>query len=575
MIGNAAPERCTAPLAVGWTIAGRHTAAVRGSGLGVTYAVLGPLEATVDGRPARLGGPRARAVLAMLLLRAGQVVPAPALVDAVWGEHPPVSSANLLQGYVSDLRKELGRESIRTSDPGYRLTVAADAFDLRRFEKLAADGSAALTRGGLDEALARLGGALSLWRGPALADIIADHAVADGVVAACAARLEDMRLAVQERYAEALLATGDARQAAAELAHLIRTHPLREEPRALLMLALYRCGRQAEALEVFREGRSTLVAELGIEPGAALRDLEAAILRQDATLSLTAAPAATSPRAAANTNGSRTRTVLIGALDLRALPDLTAVARRLLQGTDQHELIIAGTVRDVAALHPSLLILEQYRTTLGHAGVTTRIAAFTSLTPGADLARLAAEQNAELLLIDAPEGLLEDARLITLLDRAPCDVAVLVAGEQRDGPVVVAFAGGENDWAAVELGAALSRPTGDRLIVMGALTGAEGRDASRMLANASLAVQRALGVWAAPLLVAPDPSALVEAVRDAQLVVVGLTERWRHEGVGRARTALATAGGHPTLLVRRGLRPGGLASRDAATRFTWTVAGGR
>ncbi|HEY5117645.1 MAG TPA: AfsR/SARP family transcriptional regulator, partial [Nakamurella sp.] len=335
---------------------------MRGSGLGVTYAVLGPLEATVDGRPARLGGPRARAVLAMLLLRAGQVVPAPALVDAVWGEHPPVSSANLLQGYVSDLRKELGRESIRTSDPGYRLTVAADAFDLRRFEKLAADGSAALTRGGLDEALARLGGALSLWRGPALADIIADHAVADGVVAACAARLEDMRLAVQERYAEALLATGDARQAAAELAHLIRTHPLREEPRALLMLALYRCGRQAEALEVFREGRSTLVAELGIEPGAALRDLEAAILRQDATLSLTAAPAATSPRAAANTNGSRTRTVLIGALDLRALPDLTAVARRLLQGTDQHELIIAGTVRDVAALHPSLLILEQYRT---------------------------------------------------------------------------------------------------------------------------------------------------------------------------------------------------------------------
>src|SRR5664279_1369254 len=128
MIGNAAPERCTAPLAVGWTIAGRHTAAVRGSGLGVTYAVLGPLEATVDGRPARLGGPRARAVLAMLLLRAGQVVPARVLVDAVWGERPPVSSGNLLQGYISDLRKELGRESIRTTDPGYRLHVPATAL---------------------------------------------------------------------------------------------------------------------------------------------------------------------------------------------------------------------------------------------------------------------------------------------------------------------------------------------------------------------------------------------------------------------------------------------------------------
>ena len=205
--------------------------------------------------------------------------------------------------------------------------------------------------------------------------------------------------------------------------------------------------------------------------------------------------------------------------------------------------------------------------------MTTRTAAFTSLTPGADLARLAAEQNAELLLIDAPDGLLEDARLTTLLDSAPCDVAVLVPGEQRDGPVVVAFAGGENDWAAVELGAWFSRPTGDRLILMGALTGADGRDASRMLANASLAVQRALGVWAEPLLVEPDPPALVAAARDAQLVVVGLTERWRHEGVGRTRTALATAGGRPILLVRRGLRPGGLAARDPATRFTWTVAG--
>src|SRR5664280_3071330 len=391
--------------------------------------------------------------------------------------------------------------------------------------------------------------------------------------AACAARLEDMRLAVQERHAEALLAAGDARQAAADLTHLVEAHPLREEPRALLMLALYRCGRQAEALEVFRHGRHTLVSELGIEPGAALRELEAAILRQDTALSA-AAPrvSAAAPRAVQAPTGSRTRTVLIGALDSRALPDLTAVARRLLQGTDQHEMIIASTVRDVAALHPCILILQEYRTALGRAGVTTRTAAFTSLTPGADLARLAAEQNAELLLIDAPDGLLEDARLTTLLDSAPCDVAVLVPGEQRDGPVVVAFAGGENDWAAVELGAWFSRPSGDRLILMGALTGTDGRDASRMLANASLAVQRALGVWAEPLLVEPDPPALVAAARDAQLVVVGLTERWRHEGVGRSRTALATAGGRPTLLVRRGLRPGGLAARDPATRFTWTVA---
>jgi hypothetical protein len=109
------------------------------------------------------------------------------------------------------------------------------------------------------------------------------------------------------------------------------------------------------------------------------------------------------------------------------------------------------------------------------------------------------------------------------------------------------------------------------LRLAGARTGAAGRDASRLLANASLAVQRALGVPAEPLLVEPDPAALVAAARDAGMVVVGLTDRWRQEGLGRARTALATAGGHPTLLVRRGLRPGGLTPRDPGTRFTWTV----
>jgi hypothetical protein len=160
-----------------------------------------------------------------------------------------------------------------------------------------------------------------------------------------------------------------------------------------------------------------------------------------------------------------------------------------------------------------------------------------------------------------------------LLQDAPCDVAVLVPGPPGDGPVLVAFAGAEHDWAAVELGAWVSRQTGAPLRLVGALANGGGRDASRLLASASLAVQRALGVAAEPLLVEPDAAALVAAARGARLVVVGLTERWRHEGVGRARTALATAGAHPTLLVRRGLRPGGLAPRAAGTRFTWTVHG--
>jgi hypothetical protein len=373
------------------------------------------------------------------------------------------------------------------------------------------------------------------------------------------------------------------------------------------MLALYRCGRQAEALEVFRRGRDALVTELGIEPGAALRDLEQAILRQDEGLDGppdrspgTAVPDRTSvaqagpeqaavpeqtaaPEQAAvpeqavvpdstSVPNRPQRTVLVAALDSGSLPGLIALAEPLVRGAEGGELILATTVHDVSALTVTVAALRAHRAELGHRGVSCRIAAFTSLTPGADLARLASEQDAVLLLVDAPDGLLEDARLMTMLEHAPCDVAVLVPGPDRDGPVLVAFAGADHDWAAVELGAWFSRRTGATLLLAGSLAG-NGRDASRLLANASLAVQRALGVAAEPLLIEPHPDALVAAAGGARLVVVGLTERWRHDGVGRSRTALATAGTQPTVLVRRGLRPGGLAARDPGTRYTWTVAG--
>ncbi len=557
-----------APLANRWRSTGRAAAVVEArqtAWMQVSYGVLGPLEATVDGRPVRLGGQRPRAVLAVLLLRSGQVVPTPVLIDAVWGNDPPSSAANLVQGYVSGLRKELGRGSIETTDPGYRLTVPPDAFDLRRFERLAADGRAALNRGRTDDALGALNSALALWRGPALSDVLTD-----GLMRACAARLEELRLAVQERRAEAMLAAGAARDAVNELAPIVDEHPLREGPRALLMLALYRCGRQADALEVFRRGRDILVGELGIEPGAALRDAESAILRHDGTLDgqPTAAIEVRPPDDRRNS-----RTVMLAALHSRSIPALVALGTLLVDCREEGELIVATTVRDAAKLTGVVGALNELRLELIGRGVRTRTAGFTSLTPGADLARLAGEQDADLLVVDAPDGLLEDARLTSLLETAPCDVAVLIPGEQRDGAVLVAFAGADHDWAAVELGAWFSRCSGAPLLLAGALVGAGGRDASRLLANASLAVQRALGVAAEPLLVEPEPAALVAAAADARLVIVGLTERWRHEGVGRARTALATAGGHPTLLVRRGLRPGGLAAGDAGTRFTWTVAG--
>ena len=135
------------------------------------------------------------------------------------------------------------------------------------------------------------------------------------------------------------------------------------------------------------------------------------------------------------------------------------------------------------------------------------------------------------------------------------------------------FAGAEHDWAAVELGAWLARARGAALRLAGATAGAGGRDASRLLANASLAVQRALGVTAEPLLVEPDAGGARRRGRGAGIVVVGLTDRWRREGLGRARTALATQTATPAVLVRRGVRPGGLAPRANQTRFTWTLAG--
>jgi hypothetical protein len=176
--------------------------------------------------------------------------------------------------------------------------------------------------------------------------------------------------------------------------------------------------------------------------------------------------------------------------------------------------------------------------------------------------------------VDAPDGLLEDARVLALLDQAPCDVAVAAGGRRAParGPVFVPFGGASHDWAAIELGAWLARNTGAPLQLAGVAGSTDGRDASRLLASASLAVQHALGVPAEPLLVAPEADALVAAAAQARVVVVGLTERWRREGLGRTRTALAARATSPTLLVRRGVRPGGLAPHGSDTRFTWTLA---
>jgi hypothetical protein len=239
----------------------------------------------------------------------------------------------------------------------------------------------------------------------------------------------------------------------------------------------------------------------------------------------------------------------------------------------RRELLLLTTVAAPGELSSASRLVNEVRAMLVADDVEARAAVFTSVAPGADMARLAREHDVDVVLVDAPDGLLEDARLLALLDQAPCDVGVVVGGTPRPRPIMVPFAGAEHDWAAVELGAWLARGRGVALRLAGAAVGIEGRDASRLLANASIAVQRALGVPAEPVLVDPAPDALVEAASDAGIVVVGLTDRWRREGLGRARTAITTQAAAPTVLVRRGMRPGGLAPKEGETRFTWTIAG--
>jgi hypothetical protein len=185
---------------------------------------------------------------------------------------------------------------------------------------------------------------------------------------------------------------------------------------------------------------------------------------------------------------------------------------------------------------------------------------------------MAAELDCDLLLVDAPRELLESGVLSAILSRAACDVAALRGTAPRPGPLLVPFVGAEHDWSAIELAAWLAGAWEVPLRLAG--PSSEGRDASRLLASASLAIQRALGVAAEPLLLAPDPDELVRASGDAALVVAGLSDRWQTDGLGKTRGALAQISTPPVLLVRRGLRPGGLAPREGLTRFTWSLRSG-
>jgi DNA-binding SARP family transcriptional activator len=238
----------------------------------VEFRILGPLEAVADGRSLPLGGSRQRAVLALLLLEAGRVVSTDRLIDAVWSGNPPATATASLQNFIAQLRRALGAEAIERRPPGYVVRVEPGQLDLANVRRLVDEARASdpLRRARL------LRDALDLWRGEPLAELAYEPFAQTEI-----ARLEELKLSLQEEYAEAELALGRHAEIVGELESLVRTHPLRERLRGQLMLALYRSGRQADALEVYRAGRAALVDELGIEPSPLLQQLHSSILRQE------------------------------------------------------------------------------------------------------------------------------------------------------------------------------------------------------------------------------------------------------------------------------------------------------
>ncbi len=325
--------------------------------------ILGPFEVRIDeGNPVALGGTRQRALLAVLALNANQVVSRDRLVDELWGEHPPPTAAHTVQVFVSRLRSALGPagERLATRPPGYVLEIGVDELDAARYERLYQRGRSVLHAGDPAAAAALFEAAAALWRGPPLADFTYEP-----FAQASIARLEELRASCREEMIETELALGKHAEVVADLEELVREQPLRERPRSQLMLALYRCGRQAEALEAFHEARRMLLDELALDPGPALQELERKILQQDPSLEAPSAsampasalrlerqpepepsnaPVARVDRVADELVPPRivrkTVTVLVAKLDLEGRVDPEVALARISTGRDEVERII-------------------------------------------------------------------------------------------------------------------------------------------------------------------------------------------------------------------------------------------
>lgn len=242
----------------------------------IEIQLLGPVQASLGGQPAALGGARQRSLLALLAVAAGRPIPAGSLAEELWHGEPPPGAESTLRSYASRLRRVLGGDAIVVRGGAYALALDGDAVDARRFERLVEQGRDELARGGAGLAAERLAAALALWRGDALGGVADCPALA-----AEARRLEELRLACLELRIEAELALGRHEQLVPDLRALVASEPLRERFHVQLALALYRCGRQADALDTARAATGLLDRELGLEPGEELRRLEREILRQE------------------------------------------------------------------------------------------------------------------------------------------------------------------------------------------------------------------------------------------------------------------------------------------------------
>lgn len=252
----------------------------------IEFRILGPLEVSADGRLLTLGGPKQRALLGLLLVHANETVARDRLIEELWAEAAPATVESALHVYLSRLRRLLNSAGasgllVRQAH-GYTLRVEPEQLDANRFRRLVVEGSEALATGKAELAAERLREALALWRGPPLADLQSER-----FAATAGARLGEERVSALEQRLEADLALGRHRELIGELETLVAEHPYRERLRAQLMLALYRSGRQAEALRVYQDARRTLAEELGLEPGQELKELEQAILRQEESVAAT------------------------------------------------------------------------------------------------------------------------------------------------------------------------------------------------------------------------------------------------------------------------------------------------